>query len=204
LIDGWGHGIMTRPHREISNIFVLTPLEDVVMPEPKLKDTIAEHQKKARGRASVAVITLSSSRSVDNDQSGELIESLLQENGHDVAVRKVIADSRNVLRATVRELVRQKNVQAIITTGGTGLSPTDITIETVLGMLEKELPGFNSLFMLLSYPEAKSASMLSRATAGTIKGKAIFCLPGSPRACKLAIESLILPELGHILMLLGD
>ena len=160
------------------------------MPEPKLKDTIAEHQKKARGRASVAVITLSSSRSVDN--------------GHDVAVRKVIADSRNVLRATVRELVRQKNVQAIITTGGTGLSPTDITIETVRGMLEKELPGFNSLFMLLSYPEAKSASMLSRATAGTIKGKAIFCLPGSPRACKLAIESLILPELGHILMLLGD
>src|SRR5439155_23832657 len=110
---------MTRPHCEISNIFVLTPLEDVVMPEPKLKDTIAEHQKKARGRASVAVITLSSSRSVDNDQSSELFAGLLQQNGHDVAVRKVIADSRNVLRPTARESVRQKNVQSSLTTGGT-------------------------------------------------------------------------------------
>jgi len=70
-------------------------------------------------------------------------------------------------------------------------------------MFDKELVGFTSLFMLLSYPEVKSASMLSRATAGTIKGKPVFCLPGSPRACKLAVESLILPELGHILMLVG-
>jgi molybdenum cofactor biosynthesis protein B len=69
-------------------------------------------------------------------------------------------------------------------------------------MLDKELPGFNALFMLLSYPQVKAASMLSRALAGTLKGKAVFCLPGSPRACRLAMESLILPELGHILMLL--
>jgi molybdenum cofactor biosynthesis protein B len=78
------------------------------------------------------------------------------------------------LRATLRELVRQKDVHAIITTGGTGLSSSDITIETVRGMLEKELLGFNSLFMLLSYPQAKSASMLSRAVAGTIKGRLVF------------------------------
>ena len=102
----------------------------------------------------------------------------------------------------MRELSREKNVHAIITTGGTGLTPTDVTIEAVQGMLDKELPGFNSLFMLLSYPQVKSASMLSRALAGTIKGKVIFCLPGSPKACTLALESLILPELGHILMLL--
>jgi molybdenum cofactor biosynthesis protein B len=102
----------------------------------------------------------------------------------------------------LRELAREKAIHAIITTGGTGLAPTDITIETVQGMLDKILPGFNSLFMLLSYPQVKSASMLSRALAGTIKGKMIFCLPGSPRACELAIESLILPELGHMLMLL--
>jgi molybdenum cofactor biosynthesis protein B len=172
------------------------------MAEPKLSNPVAEHKKKAQVRAGVAVITLSNSRSLENDQSGDLIQKLLEAQGHQVPVRKLIADSRNVLRATLRELTRQKEVHAIITTGGTGLASSDITIETVRGMLEKELPGFTSLFMLLSYPQAKSASMLSRAMAGTIKGKLIFCLPGSPRACKLATESLILPELGHMLMLL--
>ena len=174
------------------------------MPETKLPNTIAEHKKKSDIKTAVAVITLSSSRTLGNDQSGDTIQKLLEENGHDVAVRKLISDSRNVLRATLRELVRQKNLHAIITTGGTGLTSSDITIETVRPMLEKELPGFTSLFMLLSYPQAKSASMLSRAMAGTIRGKVVFCLPGSPRACKLATESLILPELKHIVMLLGS
>ncbi len=174
------------------------------MPEPKISNPVAEHRKKSNIRASVAVITLSSSRSAENDESGDLIQLLLEQNGHEVPVRKIITDNRNVLRATLRELVRLNEVQAVITTGGTGLAPSDITIETVRAMLEKELTGFNSLFMLLSYPQAKSASMLSRATAGTIKGKLIFCLPGSPRACKLATESLILPELSHMLMLLGS
>ena len=174
------------------------------MPEPRMRDTVANHKKKADQRAKIAVITLSDSRSVDNDQSGDIIHKLLEEGGHTVAIRKLIADNRTVLRATMRELGRQKDVDVIVTTGGTGISPSDITIETVRAMLDKELPGFSSLFMLLSYPQAKSASMLSRALAGTLKGKAVFCLPGSPRACKLATEALIIPELGHMLMLLGS
>ena len=174
------------------------------MPEAKLKDTVLDHKKRAESRVSVAVITLSSSRSARDDQSGDIIQKLLEDSGHSVAIRKLIADNRTVLRATLRELSRLKDVDAIITTGGTGISATDITIETVKGMLEKELPGFNSLFMLLSYPQAKSASMLSRAVAGTLKGKVVFCLPGSPRACKLATEALIIPELGHMMMLLGS
>ena len=175
------------------------------MPEPKLKDTVLEHRKKADARnARVAVITLSNTRTVREDESGDIIQKLLEEKGHTVGIRKLIPDNRTVLRATLRELSRQKDVQAIITTGGTGISATDITIETVKGMIEKELPGFNSLFMLLSYPQAKSASMLSRSLAGTLKGKIVFCLPGSPRACKLATEALILPELGHMMMLLGS
>jgi molybdopterin adenylyltransferase len=173
------------------------------MPESKPGNPVSDHRKKASARARVAVITLSNSRTADSDQSGDIIQKLLERGGHSVPIRKLIVDSRNVLRASLRELVRQKDVHAIVTTGGTGISLSDITIETVRGMLEKELPGFNSLFMLLSYPEAKSAAMLSRALAGTIKGKPIFCLPGSPRACKLATESLILPELSHMLMLLG-
>ncbi len=175
------------------------------MPEPKLKDTVLEHKKKADARnAKVAVITLSNSRTAREDESGDTIQKLLEENGHTVGVRKLIADNRTVLRATLRELTRQKDVQVIITTGGTGIAPSDITIETVKGMIEKEMPGFNSLFMLLSYQQAKSAAMLSRALAGTLKGKAVFCLPGSPRACKLATETLILPEIAHIIMLLGS
>jgi len=174
------------------------------MTEKKLADSVAEHRKKSELSVGVAVITLSTSRSLDTDKSGDIIQHLVEQQGHRVHVRKLIPDSRNVLRATLRELVREKKVQAVITTGGTGLAPTDVTIEAVQGMLDKELPGFNSLFMLLSYPQVKSAAMLSRALAGTIKGRVIFCLPGSPRACKLAIESLILPELGHILMLLGS
>jgi molybdopterin adenylyltransferase len=176
----------------------------IIMTEKKLADSVAEHRKKSELSVGVAVITLSTSRSLDTDKSGDIIQHLVEQQGHRVHVRKLIPDSRNVLRATLRELVREKKVQAVITTGGTGLAPTDVTIEAVQGMLDKELPGFNSLFMLLSYPQVKSAAMLSRALAGTIKGRVIFCLPGSPRACKLAIESLILPELGHILMLLGS
>ncbi len=172
------------------------------MPTPKLGNPVVEHKKKAGLCANVAVITLSSSRSADNDQSGDIIQSLLVSNGHRVAIRKLIADNRTVLRATMRELVREKNLDAIITTGGTGIAASDITIETIRGMIDKELPGFNALFMILSYPQVKSAAMLSRSLAAVIKGKAVFCLPGSPRACKLAIESLILPELGHMLMLL--
>jgi len=174
------------------------------MAEKKLADSVAEHRKKSDLCVGVAVITLSTSRSLDTDKSGDVIQQLLEQGGHKVHIRKVIPDSRNVLRATLRKLTREKKVQAIVTSGGTGLAPSDVTVEAVQDMLDKELPGFNSLFMLLSYPQVKSAAMLSRALAGTIQGKVIFCLPGSPRACKLAVESLILPELGHILMLLGS
>lgn len=180
------------------------PGRKVLMAVRKLADSVAEHRKKSVNNANVAVITLSTSRALESDKSGDVIQKLLEEKGHTVSVRRLIPDNRNVLRATLRELARERRIHAIITTGGTGLTPTDVTIEAVHGMLDKELPGFNSLFMMLSYPQVKSAAMLSRALAGTMKGKIIFCLPGSPRACKLAIESLILPELSHILMLLGS
>jgi molybdenum cofactor biosynthesis protein B len=175
-----------------------------IMPEHRLHNSVAEHKAKSHSNANAAVITLSTSRSIDNDQSGDIIQELLVQKGHTVDFRKVIPDNRNILRASLRELIRMKDVNVIITVGGTGLASSDITIETVRAMLEKELPGFNSLFMMLSYPQAKSASMLSRALAGSIKQKLIFCLPGSPRACRLATESLILPELGHMLMVAGS
>jgi molybdenum cofactor biosynthesis protein B len=170
----------------------------------KLANSVAEHKKHSAIHANVAVITLSTSRSLDTDKSGDVIQQLLEEKGHRVAVRRVLPDNRTLLRTAIRVLVKDKNVEAIITTGGTGLTPTDVTIEAIRDMLDKELPGFNALFMFLSYPQVKSAAMLSRAMAGTIKGKILFCLPGSPRACKLAMESLILPELGHALHMLSS
>ena len=172
------------------------------MPDIQLADPVREHRDRSAATAGVAVITLSSTRSAKDDQSGSVIQDLLEARGHSVPVRKIIADNRNVLQATLAELVGQKDVQAIITSGGTGISASDITVETVRGLLDKELTGFQTLFMVLSYPETGSAAMLSRTMAGIIKGKPIFCLPGSPRACKLAVESLILPELPHLLMLL--
>lgn len=173
------------------------------MAEKKLANSVAEHKKHASLHASVAVITLSTSRSLDTDKSGDVIQQLLEQKGHRVTVRKVLPDNRALLRAAIRTLAKDKKVEAIITTGGTGLTPTDVTIEAVRDLLDKELPGFNALFMFLSYPQVKSAAMLSRAMAGTLKGKILFCLPGSPRACKLAMESLILPELGHALHMLS-
>jgi molybdopterin adenylyltransferase len=173
----------------------------------KLANSVAEHKKHDKISAQVAVITLSTSRAqkteTSPDKSGDVIQQLLEDNGHKVIVRKLFPDNRLLLRSAIRELIKNKHIQAIITTGGTGLTPTDVTIEAVKDMLDKELPGFNALFMFLSYPQVKSASMLSRALAGTIKGKIIFCLPGSPRACQLATESLIIPELGHILHMLS-
>ncbi|HSW38711.1 MAG TPA: MogA/MoaB family molybdenum cofactor biosynthesis protein [Acidobacteriota bacterium] len=173
------------------------------MARKKLADSAAEHKKHSDIKARVAVITLSTSRSLDTDISGDLIQQLLEEKGHTVTVRKVLPDNRTRLRAALRALAANKELQVIITTGGTGLTSTDVTIEAVRDMLDKELPGFNALFMYLSYSQVKSAAMLSRAMAGAMRGKIVFCLPGSPRACRLATESLILPELGHILSMLS-
>jgi molybdenum cofactor biosynthesis protein B len=169
------------------------------MRETKNKAPSDGVKERTRLPAGVAIITLSSLRTAENDESGDIIQKLFETGGHTVSVRKLITESRNVLRATLRELARQKDVHVIITTGGTGLACSDITVETVRGMLEKEIPGFASLLILLTYPQAQSAAMMSRAIAGTLNKKLVFCLPGSPRTCKLATESLILPELGNML-----
>jgi molybdopterin adenylyltransferase len=173
------------------------------MPRRKLNDPIREHKAAAAGSAGFAVITLSSTRSLEDDQSGDIIQQILESAGHTVIDRLVIGDNRASLRRTLQKVLRRREVQAVVTTGGTGLAASDITVETVRPLLEKELTGFPALFMLVSYPQAGTAAMLSRTVAGTIKGKPIFCLPGSPRACRLATEALIVPEIGHILMVTG-
>jgi molybdopterin adenylyltransferase len=174
------------------------------MPRTEPGNPAIEHRERARVRALAAVITLSTTRVPEDDVSGDTIQQLLESRGHAVTFRKIIPDRRTALRTALRRLLHRSDVSVIVTTGGTGLAASDITVETVRPMLEKELTGFNALFMQLSYSEVGSACMLSRTLAGTLQGRPIFCLPGSPKACRLAMESLILPELSHILLIAGS
>jgi molybdenum cofactor biosynthesis protein B len=133
------------------------------------------------------------------DISGNIIEQKVQDAGHHVEGRRLIPDSRLKIRSTVRAALASRKVDAVIITGGTGLSPYDITIESIRSFHVKEVPGFGELFRKISYDKIGPAAMLSRASAGLVKGKAIFCLPGSPDAVQTALEKLILPELGHLI-----
>lgn len=162
------------------------------------KNTSEEHKRKALISVNLAVITLSDSRKLEEDISGDLIQELAEKNSHKVLFRKILPDDAALLEATIRNILKEQNIQVIITNGGTGLAKKDLTIETLKPLFDKEITGFSTLFWHLGYQQAESATMLSRVTAGIIDKTVVFCLPGSPRACQMALEKLILPEIGHI------
>jgi molybdenum cofactor biosynthesis protein B len=132
------------------------------------------------------------------DVSGDLIESLLNDAGHIIAFRKLIPDKKALIERGVRQVLASSDVDAVVFCGGTGIAPSDITIETVSPFLEKILPGFGEIFRRLSFDAIGSAAILSRVIAGVSKGEAFFCIPGSPDAVKLCFEKLILSEAAHI------
>lgn len=156
---------------------------------------VEQHRAQAPERVMCAVITISNSRSEATDESGALLKSLLTAAGHEVPFYRVVKDDGPAISAAVDDAAR--TCEAIVTNGGTGLGPHDVTVETLEPRLQKVLPGFGELFRTLSYREIGSAAMMSRALAGTYKGRIVFCLPGSPKAVELATKSLILPELAH-------
>ncbi len=162
-----------------------------------------EHKKHAHGPVNCAVITVSSTRSHEEDTSGKEIMSLLEAKGHTVAGYNIIKDDIPMIQTQVEGSLNDRGVQAIIINGGTGIGGKDVTIEAVKPFLEKELVGFGELFRHLSYKEIGSPAIMSRALAGVASGKIIICLPGSTNACKLAMENLILPELGHMVHEIG-
>lgn len=157
---------------------------------------------KAHAPASVAcgVITISDSRTPETDDSGRLIRTMLAAAGHTVPVAAIVKDETDAILAAVSRAA--ETCDAILTNGGTGLATRDVTIPTLAPLLERTLPGFGELFRSLSYQEVGSAAMLSGALAGVFRGRLLVCLPGSPDACRLALEKLILPELGHAIGLL--
>ena len=162
-----------------------------------------EHKKHAHGPVSCAVITVSSTRSQEEDTSGKAIISLLESEGHTVAHYSVIKDDIPMIRAEVEKNLDNHSVQAIIINGGTGIGSKDVTIEAIKPFLEKELVGFGELFRYLSFREIGSPAIMSRALAGVANGKILICLPGSTNACTLAMKNLILPELGHMVHEIG-
>lgn len=144
-----------------------------------------------------AVITVSSSRTRETDSTGETIKILLEDAGIGITHYTIIPDRIEAIRSEVIRAMERAN--CIVLNGGTGLTHDDCTIEAVTPLLDKQIDGFGELFRMMSFSEISSAAMLSRAVAGVSSGKAIFCIPGSTGAAKLATSALIIPEIRHIL-----
>jgi len=144
------------------------------------------------------VITCSDTRTRETDTSGYRIMHMLKDAGHSVVDYYIVKDEPAKIKAKIKAGVANKSIQAIIINGGTGISRRDSTFEAVDGMLEKRLEGFGEVFRYLTYQEIGSPAIMSRATAGIIKGRVLFSTPGSENAVRLAMEKLILPELGHL------
>ena len=162
-------------------------------------------EHKAHGPASVAcfVLTVSDTRTPETDSSGRAIRDLLTDAGHTVSGHAIVRDEPGSVRDHIVRQCSSDGTEVIITTGGTGITSRDGTYEAVSKLLDKRLDGFGELFRMLSFQEIGSAAMMSRATAGTVGRKAIFALPGSENAGRLAMTRLILPELGHVVQQLN-
>ncbi len=157
-----------------------------------------EHRAAAPTSVRCYVLTISDSRTEATDTSGRVIQDLLSGNGHQVTGRQILPDDPARVRAALRAQLANPDVQAILTTGGTGISSRDNSYEAIDSLLEKRLTGFGELFRALSYQEIGAAAILSRACAGISQGKVILSVPGSEHAVRLAMTKLILPELGHL------
>jgi molybdenum cofactor biosynthesis protein B len=162
-----------------------------------------DHHAHDRQSARCLVITVSDTRTLENDRSGERAIALLEAAGHEVREREIVHDDRRVIASLIRAGVANREIDAVILTGGTGIAPRDVTHEAVAELLERRLDGFGELFRMLSFQEIGAAAMLSRAIAGVIGQTAIFALPGSTKAVELGVARLIAPELRHIVGLLN-
>ncbi len=146
----------------------------------------------------VAILTVSSSRTLDSDPSGDAIEAAVEAEEHLVVTRELVGDSHDTVQQNIDALTNRRDVDILISTGGTGVTPDDVTIEAVRPLMDKQLPGFGELFRLLSYDEIGSRVVATRAMAGIVDGVPVFCLPGSENAVTLGVEEIVLPEAGHL------
>ncbi|MHC5541922.1 MogA/MoaB family molybdenum cofactor biosynthesis protein [Singulisphaera rosea] len=163
-----------------------------------MSQAVAEHHAAAPKSLNLAVLTVSDTRTRETDTSGALIVELAESAGHRVLDREIVPDEPERMRPLLVGFARRKDIDAILVTGGTGISPRDQTYETVSALLTKPLPGYGELFRMLSYAEIGPACLLSRAIGGLIGPSVILVMPGSRAAVQLAMTKIILPELGHL------
>jgi len=159
---------------------------------------LAEHRGGSPASVGFAVITVSDTRDARSDRGGPLLVERLEAAGHRVLAREIVRDEADAIEAAVRSAVAREGVSIVLTTGGTGIAPRDVTAPTLERMFESPIPGFGELFRALSWREIGSASILSRATAGLVGGRVVIALPGSPKALELALREIVLPEAGHL------
>jgi molybdopterin adenylyltransferase len=167
-------------------------------PEKTNSPSVDAHRAAAQGQVRVAVVTISDTRTLETDTSGQLLVEAMQSAGYSVSERVIVPDEVSPIRDVVLRLCNQRQTDVIVTTGGTGIAPRDRTPEALQGLMEVELPGFGELFRMLSYHEIGAASLLSRAFAGRIGSTLVFCLPGSNNAIRLALDKLLIGELKHL------
>jgi molybdenum cofactor biosynthesis protein B len=160
--------------------------------------TPREHKASAPQTVGCFVLTISDTKTPETDTSGAVIRDLLAGAGHPVIGSAIVRDEPSEVQRIVREACANAAVRAVLLTGGTGITSRDSTFEAVEALLEKRLPGFGELFRMLSYQEVGAAAMLSRAQMGIHARRIVVSLPGSPNACRLALEKLLIPELPHL------
>lgn len=158
-----------------------------------------EHRRDQKAEAIVALMITSDTRTPENDETGKTAINFLEESHHKIAAYVIIENDAEKIKETFKGFVKNQMIQVIITSGGTGISNRDKTVDTISNFFEKELPGFGELFRRYSFDEIGEAAMFSRATAGIIQRKLVFCLPGSKGAMKTAMKKIILPSIGHLL-----
>lgn len=158
-----------------------------------------EHRRDQKAEAAVALMITSDTRTPENDETGKTAMRLLEEEGHRVAAYVIVENDATKIGEAFKGFTNDEMIQVIITSGGTGISTKDKTVDAISGLFDKELSGFGELFRRLSFEEIGEAAMFSRATAGIIGRKLVFCLPGSRSAMGTALKKIILPGLGHML-----
>jgi len=161
--------------------------------------TPLEHKATAPRAIGCWVLTVSDTKTPDTDTSGQLIRKLLLDAGHQIVGSSIVRDEPKDVQRVIREACTNDEVRAVLVTGGTGITSRDSTYEAIEALLDKRLPGFGELFRMLSYQEIGAAAMMSRAQLGVHARRIVVSMPGSPNACRLALEKLIIPELPHLI-----
>lgn len=165
--------------------------------------SLESHRAESGAALGIAIVTFSDSRSLAEDRGGDYLVDCCARAGHRVVHRELVREDDAAIEAAVRAAAAAPEVQLVLTTGGTGIAPRDRTFDVLRRVLDSEIPGFGELFRWLSYAEIGSATILSRALGGVLRGRVVLALPGSAKALRLAMEAIVLPEAGHLVSQVG-